>query len=70
MFKHVLWFFTIAARDAACPWLKANFTIFTDEALLLSKQYSFYTEVELNEEQAKQIAYLSGLEEQFLNEAL
>lgn len=70
MFKHILWFFTIAARDEAMAWIKANFEVFLDEALVLSKQYSFYTEVAIAEEQACQIAKLAKLEAQFLNEEL
>jgi len=70
MFKHVLWFFTIAARDEARAWIKANFNIFLDEALVLSTGYKFYTEVALTEEQANQIAKLPKLEEHFLNEKL
>lgn len=51
MHKHVLWFDTIAERDNAEAWIKANFEMEDDEALSLSTQYSFYTSTLLTERQ-------------------
>jgi hypothetical protein len=70
MFKHVLWFFTIADRNAARIWIKANFAVFTDEALILSTQYRFYTEDPLDEVQVKRLVDNLRIEEHFLNEGL
>ncbi|HEX3640650.1 MAG TPA: hypothetical protein VHV10_05115 [Ktedonobacteraceae bacterium] len=70
MFKHVIWLLTIAKRDVAREWIKHNFDVFTDEAFVLSKIYTFYTAASLNEEQVAQISNIVGLEEHFLNEEM
>lgn len=53
MFKHVLWLWTVRERDEAITFIKANFTIEDDEALPLSRQYTFYTAPDLSDEQKK-----------------
>lgn len=53
MFKHVLCLWTVRERDEAIPWIKANFTIEDDEALPLSRQYTFYTAPDLTDKQKK-----------------
>jgi hypothetical protein len=70
LYKHVLWFFTIAERNAAQTWIKANFAVFTEDFFVLSKIYNFYTSFSLDEVQINQIANIAGLEEHFLNEEM
>lgn len=70
MFKHVLWFDTIGERDDARIWILAHIKLATEVALKLSKQYIFYTEHALTEEQIKLLVDTVLPDEHLLNEKL